>query len=562
MRIKLKVIAGAGVTAAMFCCAWVVAAQSQNQRAVDFFSLGLQEKDPQKKIAAYARAIELDAQFVEALYNIGLAYIQVQDYLHAEQFLQRAFSAKPERTKNEAKLKIAHELARVEGQLGKVKEQETYLRSAKQLATEATMQAAIIWELGNLLFARGRLEEALSEFLEGQRLNSAKTAEFVSRAQQMEKEIERYELYTQAQNYAAGGNIELAISKYEILLQEAGDYKDARAKQQILREQLEEKQVAEKLESEYETGRAALRAKDWARAILAFEKVMEHTPDFRDARRRLREAQSGLERESTANILARYYAEGVAAMGQSDLGRALAALEKVQNMDAGYRNTASLLAEIKNTLAQQAQASDSSAPAAITLNLDSLYQAAARAQEGLDWVQAMLILEKLQILQPRYRDTPARLAHVQKQIQQRSAAASTPQEAAGQWRTIAGVLATIVALPALGFIMFSPSVRARYFMLRCDYMAAAQIYEKILTRHPQRTRIYPALANLYLLLGRKDERALKVFKTILQLNLATPHRDHMNAIVAEHFLSEGRTDSDVIAVLESALAVERRRSKM
>ncbi|MGH7496311.1 MAG: tetratricopeptide repeat protein [bacterium] len=560
MKTKLKSFGGLGITAAILCGAWVVAAQSQNQQAIDLFSLGLKEKDPHKKIATYTKAIELDPQFVEALYNIGLACMQVQDYARAEQFLQRAFTSRPERTKNEAKLKIVQELARVEGRLGKAKDQEVYVRQAKELATETAVQATIIWELGSLLHAQGRLEEAQLEFQAGQRLNSARTDEFASRAQQMQGEIDQQQLYAQAQKYAAGGNFEMAIAKYEALLQAAGEYKDARAKLQALRDQLEQKKVAEKIESEYELGRTALRAKDWTNAVLAFERVLELDPDFRDTQRRLREAQNGLEREGTASILARYYAEGVAAMNQNDLNRASAALEKVHKMNADYRNSAALLLEIKNKLAQQTHTPSPSTLAGGAVNLDSLYQAAAQAQDKEDWVQAMITLEKLQILQPNYRDTAERLARVRQHMQHRSVDAAA-HETSGRWGAIAGVLATIVALPVLGFMVFSPGMRARYYVLRCDYLAAVQVYERLLTRHPQRTRIYPALANLYLLLGQKDERALKVFKTVLQLNLATPHRDHINAIVAEHFLTEGRTDSDAIAVLESALAVERRRLK-
>jgi hypothetical protein len=65
------------------------------------------------------------------------------------------------------------------------------------------------------------------------------------------------------------------------------------------------------------------------------------------------------------------------------------------------------------------------------------------------------------------------------------------------------------------------------------------------------------LANIYLLLGRHDEQALKIYKAILQLNIATPKRDEINTIVAQNYLTEGRTDSDAIEVLENALKAER-----
>jgi tetratricopeptide (TPR) repeat protein len=119
----------------------------------------------------------------------------------------------------------------------------------------------------------------------------------------------------------------------------------------------------------------------------------------------------------------------------------------------------------------------------------------------------------------------------------------------------------MLVLPALGLALFSPSVRAHFCTLRADYAGAAQIYEKLLARNPKRVNLYPKLANLYLILGRMDERALKIFKTILQLNLATPNLEQINTIVAQHFLTEGRTDSDAIQVLEDALKAEQGKKK-
>jgi tetratricopeptide (TPR) repeat protein len=111
--------------------------------------------------------------------------------------------------------------------------------------------------------------------------------------------------------------------------------------------------------------------------------------------------------------------------------------------------------------------------------------------------------------------------------------------------------------PAAGFVVFSPATRARLHLLRGNYIAAAQLYEKILQRRPGRVKLYSLLANIYLLMGRQDEQALKVYKAILQLNIATHKRDEINTIVAQNYLTEGRTDSDAIAVLESALKAER-----
>ena len=53
--------------------------QSSNKLANEWFKGAVRERDPQKKIHAYLKAIDADPNFVEALYNLGLTYKKVQD---------------------------------------------------------------------------------------------------------------------------------------------------------------------------------------------------------------------------------------------------------------------------------------------------------------------------------------------------------------------------------------------------------------------------------------------------------------------------------------------------
>lgn len=127
---------------------------------------------------------------------------------------------------------------------------------------------------------------------------------------------------------------------------------------------------------------------------------------------------------------------------------------------------------------------------------------------------------------------------------------------------LGGALAAFVLLPLLGVFVFSPMSRANYYLWRKNYLAATQIFEKLLTRHPQRAHLYTPLAESYLQLGRNDERALKVYKTVTQLNLPTRKRDEINSVLAQKYLAEGRTDPEVIEVLENALKVESRKQQL
>ncbi len=200
--------------------------------------------------------------------------------------------------------------------------------------------------------------------------------------------------------------------------------------------------------------------------------------------------------------------------------------------------------------------------------LDSLYQAALAAMNKADWQQAAFNLEKIQLLQPNYREVVDLLAQTRVNL----ASAGKPEAAAksqqggasvfvGGAIAALGVFFALIVLPFIGVVLVSPTVRVRYHIFRGHYAEAAQIYEKLLVRRPNRKKLYPTLANLYLRLGRRDEAALKVYEMALQLDIAERHREEINSIVSNNYLTKGRTDARAIEVLEDALKAERLKQK-
>jgi tetratricopeptide (TPR) repeat protein len=584
------------------------AVQSQNSQALTWLKNGLTEKDPQKKIAAYRKAIELDSLFVEAQYNLGLAYRKQQDYRLAEKWFYKAYLTKPDKTKPELRQQIALELARTYKRLDKLQACDEVLTGAKSLTSDPAIRTEILFELGRCRFDQGRYEAALTALREGENLDRIKAQNLKNFIQLVEDALESQRLtasaqkalasgdltqaqifveqlrqknpdspnlkaltsaldslsetetnrrvlaamYEQAQKEALAGKLEAAIVTYESLLQKAGDYKDAKEKLEAARQQMEQKQLQAKLEEDYTAGLAAIRVRNWPLAILSFEKVLGVDQNFQDANKLLEQAKRELETESAETIVARYYAEGLAAMNRDDLGAALAAFEKVRRLNRSYRDVADLLEAVDGKLRNKAQSALNATQAAVA-QAEELYQEADRAMAKQDWMEAVVALEKLQLVQPGYRDAVGRLAEARANL----TVAAAGNSGSNAWLYIGGAFCALVLFPLAGFIAFSPTTRARLHLLRGNYIAAAQLYEKILQRRPGRVKLYPLLANIYLLMGRQDDQALKIYKAILQLNIATRKRDEINTIVAQNYLTEGRTDSDAIAVLESALKAER-----
>lgn len=122
------------------------------------------------------------------------------------------------------------------------------------------------------------------------------------------------------------------------------------------------------------------------------------------------------------------------------------------------------------------------------------------------------------------------------------------------------IFAALILLSSFVFILTLPTTRARFLQWRGNDVAAAEIYEKKLTKSPHRVKLYLALAKIYLRMGKTDEGAMKIYKTILQLNLATHEREKFNTIVAQQYLAEGRTDSEALEIIENALKNNRNKA--
>lgn len=238
------------------------------------------------------------------------------------------------------------------------------------------------------------------------------------------------------------------------------------------------------------------------------------------------------------------------------------------------RRTRRKLVEVKNQprsekMPPPAQPTEPHATAVIShALLDSLYQAALVAMNNADWQHAAFNLEKIQLLQPNYREVVDLLAQtrVNLTLAGKPETAAEPQKSGasvfvGGAIAALGVFIALIVLPFIGVILVSPTVRVRYHLFRGHYAEAAQIYEKLLARRPNRKKLYPTLANLYLRLGRRDEAALKVYEMALQLDIAERHREEINSIVSNNYLTKGRTDARAIEVLEDALKAERLKQK-
>lgn len=593
-------------------------ASAQNLSARQWFERGIRASDSQSKILAYQRAIAQDSLFVEAYYNLGMTYKRTGDLPNAIANLMRAYTVRPYDIDNDTKLKILYELGTTYRAVNQAAKSEEALRTAASLALQPSLRARIALELAGVLQQRHRydearveleavrdlepslqprIEEQMRDIEAGLRLEElyksammAKAGGKLADARALLVEIEgsaagfrdagaqirlidslaqaetvRQQLelaYTQGRQHEEAGAWQLAQARYESIRRSGQpNYRDVEQRLREVRTRIRQQKLEQEMEQEYEAGRAAMAEADWPRAVIAFERVLEMWPQYKDARQLLRRARYEMDRISQESTVVQYYAEGLAARTRGDLTTALAAFAKVRSIDANYRDIQQLVLETEQALLDRQRQTEAAEPEFTDEQLDSLYQAGLDFLETQNWTQAAIALEKLHLLDPDYAHLDSLLGVARERIDFNSGSATTGRPDSFSGTMLGVMLVTALALPLLGFLVLAPASRARYYLMRGNFGAAAGIYERRLARNPGRLRLYPQLARIYLLANRSDAGAIDVYRKVLKLNIAGELTDRLNAIVTQNYLTSEQpgSEEDAIEILENALKDELKR---
>lgn len=570
----------------------------QNKQAREWYQRGMEEPSHEKRVPMFLKAIQLNPTYIDAYYQLGLSYKSLKNYPESEKAMIKAYSVKPQNLKLSQKCDIMFELGGLYLRMGRLAEAESTLLGAKDIAGQSDQKAKIAFELGRVFAARQKYAEALSEFRLAKafdpqnahrydvfaqsmsdNLKAPGAADNSAVAQNAENSAARVPesavsdqqgasgqnailnaLYTQGRQYEQQRDFAFALEVYQKIKTQSPSYKDVASRMTDLQRQLDDHRQKEMIETEFAAGVTALREKNWARAIYSFENVLKYDQSHRAARDRLREAKQGMASESTDSILARFYAEGLMAMKTQDFAAAIAAFEKVETINENYRNVSKLMVDARTQLSQ---AIDEPLAPLNSAKVDSLRRMADKAVQDQNWVQAVASLELLRAMVPEDERIQQQLLDARGSLQHIDSgrAEAGTGNLSGGTMAVAGAVAAMLVLPLSGVYVFSPTARARVHLLRGKYSAAATIYERIIARNPGRIKLYPALANIYMLTSRQDENALKVYKTVLQLDLPVQDRERMHSLMAQKYVAGESTDGDAIDILEKELQKEVSRKK-
>jgi len=576
--------------------------------AVAWFNRGAKASGTQEKITCYLQAIKLNPKFIEAYYNLGYVYKNSGDYNNAEKAFQQALLSDPTKLHNDDKLRITYELGITLKKLTRYNEAVATLESAKNLASQNEIRAAVLFELGRTKLLTGNFDGALTEFNEGLLLDTSKRGAFEAAAQnaRMLRNVESD--YVQGTNYLKSGQYDDAIDaltrvvktspNYKDSLQKLAEaqrskdrqtkidnlsdvyargfgymqredwgnaiiafkqieqvepnYKDVKAKLADSRVKLDQSLQQEIYEKIYTDGLSDYRKGNWVNAIVAFEKVRAWNPNYKNVDRMYRDAQNRVNQEGESTAKNRYYIQGKAYLNSGNWEAAITSFKQLTTMDKNYRDVQFLLQQAQAGLENEAKVKQ----------LDNYYAEGVDHYNNGDWLKAILAFEKIQQIDPNYKDVSEKLLSTQNNLndpeivdlsENISINATNSKQENGNWVFIGAALS--VLLVPLGVVFFFvPTTRAKWLLRQGKCQKAALIYESILMKKPNKTKLYPSLANIYLLLNRNDDTARKVYEIALQMNINPQLRQRLDEITNKQYLTQ--SESNDVASLEEKLRKE------
>jgi len=155
----------------------------------------------------------------------------------------------------------------------------------------------------------------------------------------IERDLEA--LYTRAMDFYATEQWAQAAALFKQIVALQPDYRDA------ARKLADAEQHCQKAEEHYIEGRRAFRSESWSQAIRNLETALRYAPGHRDAEDLLRVARR-------QHRLAKLYRSASWYRWRGKWPAALEALEEIAGIDSDYRDTATLLKRARQKVAEQA----------------------------------------------------------------------------------------------------------------------------------------------------------------------------------------------------------------
>ncbi len=566
----------------------------QDIGAAYWFKKGVGEKDPDKKIEYYLKATQENPAFAEAHYNLALLYIGKKENAKAVESLTKALAGNPNPT---LKSNILSRLGATYRKIGQLAEAEKAFQEAINSSNDVQFKTLMLYELGQTKIAQGRYADAIDLFRQGLR-NSPENRNSFELGIQMAREQQKIaELYDQGLALIKNNRLSDAKEVFRQLLQMDSSHAGAREQLERIANLMDQKidQGDRQIQPLYIQALAYMNEGKWQEAIKNLEKIKSLRPNNAEVAKLLAEAQEKQYQQAlNEQKIENFYSMGVENFANGNYTLALANFEKVAELNPNYKDIESRLQATRKEVARvnelmsrmpsregtgisepletamietmpgaptssgtSRSMTESSQMSGSDLDLElaqTYYQQALDLMRQQDWQRAMILLEKIKLIKPGYRNTEFLLSQARQNIE--STMGLSQNEATsgkGANRILLALVIGFVSLP-LAILYLLPTTRARYYILLKKYDKARAIYERLLSKKPNNIKLYITLANIYINENRVDEVAIRVFERAIQYN------DHLKLqlepIVSRYYLQKSKSDDSPKKLIDGVLAEE------
>lgn len=358
------------------------------------------------------------------------------------------------------------------------------------------------------------------------------------------------ELYRRAVSSLNEKKFTEAITLFEKIYAANPSFLDVKEQMDLARTQQQQSGADPELEENYERGMRALRNRDYLEAFVALEKVRAINPGYKQVQWGLNQAKQNFQRQTApenmnapVNLSDRYYAEGVTAMRSQKWADAVNAFEMVVQINPRYRDTQKLLLDVRSKLDSAKLNRLTEVESELKNREAQLYFEQGQANiKRENWVQAVIALEKAEVLQPsNLEEVKKELTLAREKLAEQEMTYKAEREqflsemnSSSSWMAFFFVI-FIIALFLFALLYFIPTARARFHLIRGKYDKAKPIYESLLTTRPGDPQLYKTLANIYLIESREDEPAIRIYESVIRMNINTQRNEDIKAILRKYY---------------------------
>ncbi len=548
-------------------------AQSNRDRAKDWVEKGHLAHNLNDKVEAYLKAAQLDSSYMDAYYFLAKAYQAQRQHDKARSAFLQALRLAEQQNDVQLAYKCAVQLAEMGLYTNNKRDYENALKTAIQYAPTDSHRQELKVQLSRFLYKNNRKTEALAILKELQtQIGRTSSKTFLSHTQLVA-------MLEQLKKYINDGKLNLAKTLLDSINASGASFGFS-----VRIAKLDSTLKARMLESEnkkmYSLAIELATQGKVEEAIFLLEKILANSPNYRDAvlllkqykkirdqqkKRQKVDSHSGQPKEK-ARIATTVEINGTKEKHSNNEKKVSPKLTKISS-DSSLNKIAhdsSLQTTVKKkniSLADNRKTQDSSqlqADSQLNMKTDENIK---KQKEQVENIQIDSRLDNIK----KKDDRQKILGHIEQdsafsQIRSSDRTTFNNNQTAHDlktgkifkspwvWAILAIMGSLLISLYFIHLIYPLKVAQVLIFLEKIDL--AISYMEWYLQKKPDRLEFYPLLANLYIEVGKDDEKAIQVYKTILDRSIKVNHLEEVIRQVRLYYERNGAMDSYLQTLLE------------